>query len=52
MTFTLNKDNNKNLKEAAVPGGTTVDVREVFRTAHLAEVPPVLRHEASGFRSL
>ncbi|CAE7416847.1 Cpsf160, partial [Symbiodinium sp. CCMP2456] len=25
-------------------GGTTVDVREVFRTAHLAEVPPVLRN--------
>lgn len=24
--------------------GTTVDVREVFRTAHLAEVPPVLRN--------
>ncbi|OLQ01198.1 Cleavage and polyadenylation specificity factor subunit 1 [Symbiodinium microadriaticum] len=25
-------------------GGTTVDVREVFRSAHLAEVPPVLRN--------
>ncbi|CAE7329984.1 unnamed protein product [Symbiodinium sp. CCMP2592] len=25
-------------------GGAAVDVREVFRTAHLAEVPPVLRN--------
>ena len=41
-------NNGKCLQDAAVTGGTTVEVHEVFRSAHLAEVPPVLRREGLG----